>query len=100
MKKLVSVVAVAAILAVASLSFAATMMRGPISKIVKNSDGTYTVTVQDSASGKNVVLQISDSLTVNKLNDHRIVNGDDVKVKYEQKGGKNISEKFLKSAGC
>ncbi len=99
MKKLVSVVATVAILAVASFAFAATM-RGPISKIVKNTDGTYTVTVQDSASGKSVVLQISDSLTVNKLNDHRIVNGDDVKVKYEQKGGKNISEKFLKSAGC
>ena len=99
MKKLVSVVAAVAILAVASFAFAA-KMRGPITKIVKNTNGTYTVTVKDSSTGKSVVLEISDSLTVNKLNSHRIVNDDDVKVMYDVKDGKNISKKFLKSAGC
>lgn len=99
MKKIVSVIAAVAILAVASLSFAGSI-KGPVTKISKNADGSYTVTVKDSASGKDVVLQVSDEVTVNKLNSKKIVTDDDVKVKFDEKGGKNISTKFLKAAGC
>jgi hypothetical protein len=70
-----------------------------VSKITKNADGSYTVVVKD-ASGKAVELQVSDELTVNKLNSKKIVVDDDVKVKYDEKDGKNISTKMLKAAGC
>jgi hypothetical protein len=98
MKKLVSVISAVVVLAVASLSFAAAI-KGPVSKITKNADGSYTVVVKD-ASGKAVELQVSDELTVNKLNSKKIVVDDDVKVKYDEKDGKNISTKMLKAAGC
>jgi hypothetical protein len=98
MKKLVSVISAVVVLAVASLSFAAAI-KGPVSKITKNADGSYTVVVKD-ASGKAVELQVSDEVTVNKLNSKKIVVDDDVKVKYDEKDGKNISTKMLKAAGC
>lgn len=99
MKKLVSVIAAVAMLSIASFSFAASM-KGPISKISKNPDGTYAVTVQDSISGKAVELQVSDELTVGKLDSKKMVVDDDVKVKFDEKDGKNLSTKMLKSAGC
>jgi hypothetical protein len=98
MKKLVSVISAVVVLAVASLSFAAAI-KGPVSKISKNADGSYTVVVKD-ASGTAVELQVSDEVTVNKLNSKKIVVDDDVKVKYDEKDGKNISTKMLKAAGC
>lgn len=99
MKKLVSVVAAIVVLAVASFSFAASI-KGPVSKISKNADGSYAVTVKDTASGKAVELQVSDEVTVGKLNGKKIVVDDEVKVKYDEKGGKNVSTKMLKAAGC
>jgi len=98
MKKLVSVISAVVVLAVASLSFAGAI-KGPVSKITKNADGSYTVVVKD-ASGKAVELQVSDEVTVNKLNSKKIVIDDEVKVKFDEKGGKNISTKMLKAAGC
>jgi hypothetical protein len=56
--------------------------------------------VVKDASGKAVELQVSDEVTVNKLNSKKIVVDDDVKVKYDEKDGKNISTKMLKAAGC
>ncbi|MDY0383511.1 MAG: hypothetical protein AB7T17_04780 [Geobacter sp.] len=99
MKKLVSVISAVVVLTVASLSFAAAI-KGPVSKITKNADGSYTVVVKDNASGKAVEMQVSDEMTVNKLNSKKIVVDDDVKVKYDEKDGKNISTKMLKAAGC
>ena len=99
MKKLVSVVATVAILSVASFAFAASI-KGPVSKINKNADGSYTVTVKDNTSGKEVVLQVSDDQTVAKFNTKKIVADDEVRVKYDEKDGKNISSKLLKAAGC
>lgn len=99
MKKLASIIAAIAILSVASFAFAGSI-KGPVTKISKNADGSYTVTVKDGASGKDVVLQVSDELTVGKLNSKKIVTDDEVKVKFDEKGGKNISTKMLKAAGC
>lgn len=98
MKKLVSVISAVVVLAVASLSFAAAI-KGPVSKITKNADGSYVVVVKD-ASGKAVELQVSDEITVNKLNSKKIVVDDEVKVKFDEKGGKNVATKMLKAAGC
>ncbi|MGB4600522.1 MAG: hypothetical protein WBI04_11200 [Trichlorobacter sp.] len=98
MKKIVSVISAVVVLAVASLSFAAAI-KGPVTKITKNADGSYVVVVKD-ASGKAVELQVSDEITVGKLNSKKIVVDDDVKVKFDEKGGKNVATKMLKSAGC
>lgn len=98
MKKLVSVVAACVVLAVASFAFAGNI-KGPVTKISKNADGSYTVSVKD-ASGKVYDLQVSDEVTVNKLNSKKIVVDDEVKVKFDEKDGKNISTKMLKAAGC
>lgn len=99
MKKLVSVISAVVVLSVASLSFAAAI-KGPVSKITKNDDGSYTVVVKDTASGNSVEMLISDELTINKLNSKKIVVDDDVRVKYDEKDGKNVSTRFLKAAGC
>lgn len=99
MKKIVSVIAAVAMLSIASFAFAASI-KGPVSKISKNADGSYAVTVKDNASGKAVELQVSDEVTVGKLNSKKIVVDDEVKVKFDEKGGKNVSTKMLKAAGC
>lgn len=98
MKKIVSVIAAVAMLSIASFAFAASM-KGPVSKISKNADGSYTVVVKD-ASGKAVELQVSDEVTVGKLNSKKIVVDDEVKVKFDEKDGKNVATKMLKAAGC
>lgn len=99
MKKLVSVVAAVAMLSIASFSFAANA-HGPVTKLTKNADGTYTVIVKDSKSGKEITLQVSDDETKGKFESKKIVADDDVKVKYDEKGGKNVTTSFKKAAGC
>lgn len=99
MKKLSFVVAAFVVLALASVSFAASI-KGPVQKITPNADGSYTTVVKDEASGKEFVIEVTDDLTKDKLSSKKIMAGDDVKVKFEENGGKNISAKFLKSAGC
>lgn len=98
MKKLVSIIAAIAILSVASFAFAGSI-KGPVTKIVPAGAG-FNVTVKDAASGKDVVLEVTDEVTVGKLKGKKIVVDDEVKVKYDEKGGKNISTKMLKAAGC
>lgn len=99
MKKLASVIAAIAILSIATFAFAGNI-KGSVSKITKNANGSYTVVVKDAASGKDVVVEVADEVTVGKLNGKKIVTDDEVKVKFEEKGGKNVATKFLKAAGC
>lgn len=99
MKKLVSITAVVALLAVASLASAASI-KGAVTKITPNADGSYTTIIKDEATKKDYVVEVADDLTKDKLSSKKIVVSDDVKVKFEEKDGKNISAKFLKAAGC
>lgn len=99
MKKLSSVVAAVTVLAIASFSFAASI-KGPVRKITPNADGSFTTVVKDEASGKEFVIEIADDPTKDKLSSKKIMIDDDVKVKFEENSGKNISTKFTKSAGC
>ena len=99
MKKLASIIAAVAILAVASFAFAGSI-KGPMTKATKNADGSYTVVVKDSATSKDVTIEVTDDATKDKLNSKKVVADDEVKVKFDEKGGKNISTKFLKAAGC
>jgi hypothetical protein len=59
-----------------------------------------TVTVKETKSDKIVVITVTDTLTLDKLRDRRIVEGDDIRCKYEVIDGKNISRLFKKTAGC
>jgi hypothetical protein len=61
---------------------------------------TATVTLKDTKTEKTVDITVNDDLTLDKFKDHRIVEGDEIRCRYETKGGKNISAYFRKTAGC
>ncbi len=61
---------------------------------------TATVTLKDNKTEQSVVIVINDELTLDKLKDHRIVEGDEIRCKYDVVDGKNVSTYFRKTAGC
>jgi hypothetical protein len=77
-------------------------MVGAITKIemVGKDAKTATVTLKDNESQKEVVLIINDEETLDKLKDHRIVEGDEIRCKYKAEGDKNTATYFRKTAGC
>ena len=79
-----------------------TKMVGVITKIdcVGKDAKTATVTLKDTKSEKTVDITVNDDLTLDKFKDHRIVEGDEIRCKYEAKDGKNVSSYFRKTAGC
>ena len=58
-----------------------------------------TATLQDEA-GKAVVITVEDKVTLDKFADKRIKPGDEVKARFEVRGGKNVSTYFKKPGGC
>ncbi len=108
MKKALSLVAVLAIVAVSLFGFSRTAQAdeikfvGVITKIeLAGKDAkTATVTMKDNADAKLIAITINDDLTLDKLKDHRIVEGDEIRCKYEVVDGKNVSKLFRKTAGC
>lgn len=58
---------------------------------------TVVITTQD---GQEVTVTVEDETTLAKFKDGRISEGDEVKVKYTTKDGKNITTYFKKAAGC
>lgn len=76
-------------------------MVGVITKIKLAPDGKSAVAIlKDNKSGDKVTLQITDDLTLDKFKDHRIVEGDEIRAKYQKDGENNLSKSFLKTAGC
>ncbi len=61
---------------------------------------TATVVLKDNKTEKPVTIIVNDDLTLDKFKDHRIVEGDEIRCKYEIKDGKNVSTYFRKTAGC
>jgi hypothetical protein len=61
---------------------------------------TATATLKDAKTGQEVDVTVEDDLTLDKFKDHRIQEGDEIRCKYEVKGGKNVSSYFRKTAGC
>ena len=97
MKKIVSVVLMAALLAVSSLAFAAEVkVVATVEKIVVEGT-TAKITIKDSKGAKIDVI-VKDQLTIDKLNDKRIVVGDEVRVGYDS--DTKEAKKFRKTAGC
>jgi len=98
-------VAVLTLLAISltGIAVAADMkMVGVVTKIeLADKDAkTATVALKDNKTGQSVVIVINDELTLDKLKDHRIVEGDEIRCKYEVVEGKNVSTYFRKTAGC
>ena len=107
MKKILSIVIVLALTAFASLAVVTNAsaeefkMTGTISKIDLAADGkAATVVLKDTKSEASVTVIVSDELTLDKFKDKRIVEGDEIRTKYDSEGGKNTSKMFKKTAGC
>ena len=107
MKKILSMIIVMALMVFSSLAVVRTAsaeefkMTGTITKIELAADGKSAVTIlKDSKSEVSVTIIVTDDLTLDKMKDKRIVEGDEIRTKYESAGGKNTSKMFKKTAGC
>lgn len=73
---------------------------GPVTKIELAKDGkSAEATLKDNKGGAAVVIYITDDLTLDKFKDKRIGIGDEIRTRFE-KGDKNLSKSFKKTAGC
>jgi hypothetical protein len=107
MKKIISFVMLIALMVVSTCVFARpasaeeVKMVGSISKIEMAADGkSATAILKDSKTGESVMILVTDELTLDKFNDKRIVEGDEIRCKFEKVDGKNNSKMFKKTAGC
>jgi len=107
MKKITSVVLLVAVMVISTFAFVTNAsaedvkMVGTISKIEMAADGkSANVLLKDTKSGEEVAITVNDELTLDKFNDKRIVDGDEIRCKYEKVDGKNTSKMFKKTAGC
>ena len=104
MKKIVSTILMVAVMALGVFSFsqnasAEEKMTGSVAKIEMAKDGA-SATVVIKNDDKEVTLTVNDTETLDKFKDHKINEGDEVKIKYDQVDGKNVSKYFRKTAGC
>jgi predicted RecA/RadA family phage recombinase len=98
---------VSAIVAIAVLSLSLTgivtaeevKLIASITKIELTGDSAK-VTLKDAKTGKTVEVTVKDMLTIDKLKDKRIQEGDEVRLKYDTENGNNISKLLRKTAGC
>lgn len=99
---LATIALAASMLTVAPNAFADDVkMVGVITKIKMAGDGKSAQAIlKDGKSGESVTINITDDLTLDKFKDKRIVEGDEIRAKYDNAGGKNESKSFKKTAGC
>jgi hypothetical protein len=107
MKKMLSIFVLVILTLVSIISYSRpahaddVKMVGTISKIVLAADKkSATAVLKDSKSGEEVTILVNDELTLDKFMDKRIVEGDEVRCKFEKVDGKNTSKMFKKTAGC
>jgi len=107
MNKSISALILSALMAVSGLAFVSPVSADPvtivgtISKIKLAPDGkSATAILKDVKSGESVTIDITDDLTLDKFKDKRIVEGDEIRTKFDKAGGKNQSKSFKKTAGC
>jgi len=107
MEKMISIVMVMALMIFSSLAVVRTAsaeelkMTGTISKIELSAEGTSAkAALKDNKTEAMITITITDELTLDKLKDKRIVEGDEVRTKYVTSGDTNTSKMFKKTAGC
>jgi hypothetical protein len=103
MKKLIASLAFAAFttLTIASVALAAEeKLVGNITKIEMAGDKkSANITLKDTKTGKEVKVLVPDDVTLDKFKDKRILEGDEVRVKYDP-AEKNKTKLLRKTAGC
>jgi hypothetical protein len=73
---------------------------GPVVQIDLAPDGkSATAVLKDNKGGALVYIYVTDDLTLDKFKDKRIQPGDEIRTRFE-KGEKNLSRSFKKTAGC
>jgi hypothetical protein len=107
MRKIASVVILFTMLTISSLTFVQAVsaedvkMVGTISKIELSTDGKSAAAIlKDNKTGESVSIIVTDELTLDKFKDKRIVEGDEIRCKFDKLDGKNSSKIFKKTAGC
>lgn len=107
MKRVVSALVVVAVLALGLFSLSSVAnadeikIVGVVTKIDLAKDGkSAAVTLKDNKTSEVTVVTVNDELTLDKFKDHRIVEGDEIRCKFEAAGGKKTSKFFRKTAGC
>lgn len=76
-------------------------MVGVITKIKMAGDGRSAAAIlKDNKTGESVTINVTDDLTLDKFKDKRIVEGDEIRTKFDNGGGRNESKSFKKTAGC
>jgi len=107
MKRLFGILTILSVMAVALAAFCTKAsadelkMVGVVTKIEMAADGASAVaTLKDNKSGQEIPIVVNDQLTLDKFKDHRIVDGDEIRCKYEVQGDKSVSKYFRKTAGC
>ncbi len=71
-----------------------------VNGILKSIDLKTNTAVVVSYEGAEIPIAVEDEVTLAKLRDRRIRIDDDVKVRYEKVGGKNVSTYFRRLLGC
>ena len=107
MKSKLSTLALTIVLGLSGATFSASAlaeegkMVGPVTKITLAADGkSATAILKDAKSGEAATLTVTDTLTLDKFKDKRIVEGDEIRCKYDKQGDKNSAKIFKKTAGC
>ena len=107
MRKMLTRLLIAGALAASTLATAPAALAdevklvGVITKIKMAADGKSAVAIlKDNKTGEAVTINIADDLTLDKFKDKRIVEGDEIRAKFDNTGGKNESKPFKKTAGC
>ncbi len=72
----------------------------PVTKIEIAPDGKSATAVLTDDKGQATTVTVTDELTLDKFKDKRIVEGDEIRAKFDAKDGRNASKSFKKTAGC
>jgi hypothetical protein len=76
-------------------------MVGTITEIQMAADGNSAIAIlEHNKTGESIAITVTDELTLDKFKDERIVEGDEIRAKYDNAGGSNKSLTFKKTAGC
>lgn len=107
MRKSLSIFLMAAVMMMSVFSLASVAnaedvkMVGVLTKIEMAADGKSAITtLKDNDTGKSVTILVDNDLTLDKMKEKRIVEGDEIRCKYSTEGDKNIAKIFKKTAGC
>jgi hypothetical protein len=74
---------------------------GPVTRVEMAPDGkSARATLKDAKTGEDVSVTVTDDLTLDKFKDKRIVEGDEIRARFESKAPENRSKSFKKTAGC